>query len=65
MEYTDKDYLGDGLYVACDGYHIILTANDQIEGMYTDRVALEPAVVAAFDRYMGRLKEKYGVTEWR
>ena len=48
----DEEYLGDGLYVRFDGYHIVLRAprdgGDHVVG-------LEPAVVTAFDEWRERL----------
>ena len=52
-----EDYLGDGLYADFDGYQIILAANDKNSGNPTDRIALEPSVLAAFFRYVERIKE--------
>ncbi len=49
-----EDYLGDGLYADFDGYQIILAANDKNSGHPTDRVYLEPSVIAAFLRYINR-----------
>ena len=53
----DKDYLGDAVYAQHDGYHIILTTEDGCS--ITNRIALEPAVLVALDRYRKRLQEKY------
>lgn len=58
MKYTYEDYLGDGLYAAFDGYQIKLAANDKAGGFSTGVVALEPNVVAAFERYVKRLRDE-------
>jgi len=50
-----KDYLGDGVYAKCDGYHIVLTAEN---GIYaTDTIYLEPDVMKRLIRYYDRLLE--------
>lgn len=56
-DYTDEEYLGDGLYAAYDGYQIILGANDKVSGRPTDRVALESGVARAFIAYYERLRK--------
>jgi hypothetical protein len=53
-----EEYLGDGLYADFDGYQIILAANDRVCGRPTDKVALEPGVISAFNRYIKGLREK-------
>ena len=54
-----EEYLGDGLYADFDGYQILLSANDRVNGPHsTDKVALEPGVVDAFIRYIVLLREK-------
>lgn len=45
------DYIGDGVYVRFDGYHIWLAAND----ISNETVALEPAVFAGLLRYAERV----------
>ena len=51
----EKDYIGDGVYVDFDGYHIVLTAEN---GVYaTDTIALEPPVFEALLRFNARLQE--------
>jgi hypothetical protein len=47
---TKKEYLGDGVYVAFDGYNIILTTEDGVR--VTNTVVLEPPVYAALVRYV-------------
>ena len=51
-----EDYLGDGLYVDYDGYQICLAANDKVSGNPTDIVYLDPDVIAAFIRYLERMR---------
>ena len=52
----DRDYIGDGVYVANDGFHIILELTTQ-EPQH--RIALEPVVFDALVAYQKRLTEKY------
>lgn len=47
-----KTYLGDGAYAEFDGHGIALTAENGITA--TDRVYLEPGVIAAFLRFLGK-----------
>ena len=48
-----KRYLGDGVYISFDGYHIWLTTE---YGKGVDqKIALEPQVLEAFDKYRERL----------
>lgn len=51
----DKDYLGDGVYVGHDGYHIILWLDDG--GPPGRPIALEPSVMNALDRYRNRVRK--------
>ena len=48
----NDDYLGDGVYASFDGYHIILDLRGQDS---TTRIALEPSVLEALDRYRERI----------
>lgn len=48
-----KRYLGDGLYVHFDGWHVVLTAPRESGDHY---VALEPSVLENFDLYKEDLK---------
>lgn len=50
-----KDYLGDGVYADFNGFEIVLTTEDGIS--VHNIIVMEPAVVAAFDRYRERLKK--------
>lgn len=49
-----KQYLGDGLYAAFDGYQFVLTAENGIEAYAT--VCLEPEVLDSFYRYVDHVK---------
>lgn len=49
------DYLGDGVYVDWDGYHIILKANDFDNP--TDTIYLDNYVLSAFSKYQERLNK--------
>lgn len=48
-----SDYIGDGVYAEFDGYHIWLWADRDGQ---RHRIALEPAVLAALNRYAERLR---------
>ena len=50
----EAEYLGDGLYVAFDGYQLCLMANSHAEP--TDTVYLEPMVWEQLVAYVERLK---------
>jgi hypothetical protein len=50
-----KAYLGDGAYVAFDGFALWLTTEDGIRE--TNRICLEPEVYHALTEYVARLKE--------
>ena len=49
----EDDYLGDGVYVSFDGYQIILDLRGQDD--YT-KIALEPVVFEALERYNERVQ---------
>lgn len=53
MSQMPEQYLGDGLYASFDGYQIILRAPRENGDHW---VALEPAVLAAFLRYIVALR---------
>jgi hypothetical protein len=55
------DYLGDGVYVHDDGYHIILDLRAQDS---TTRIALEPAVMSALLRYNERVMDLRSMVWW-
>ena len=44
-------YLGDGVYASFDGYHITLDLRAQDPVLPITRIALEPSVLEALDRY--------------
>ena len=48
MKLIDDRYLGDGVYVSFDGYHLWLDLRAQDPAC---RVALEPAVLEQMDQY--------------
>ena len=52
---TQREYIGDGVYVFHDGYHIWLTT-DRSDGRH--RIALEPSVLAALNDFAKRLAEE-------
>lgn len=56
-----KCYLGDGAYVAFDGYGFSLTTENGIST--TNEIYLEPAVYAALVAYVERLKEPPEIAE--
>jgi hypothetical protein len=53
VDYSDKDYIGDGVYVYYDGYSIWAKANDFDNP--TDQICFEPSVVEAFIRFAKRM----------
>ena len=61
LETDTKEYLGDGLYVHFDGYHIVLTAENGMRVL--ERVCLEPAVLKVFDQYRKTLKAYLEIRE--
>ena len=54
VDCTEKDYIGDGVYVAFDGYGYWLTAEDGSRA--TDAIYLEPTVLRALVRFVERVK---------
>ncbi len=50
-----KQYLGDGVYAAWDGFAIVLTTEDGISAQNT--IYLEPQVVEALQRYIKTIYE--------
>ena len=54
----DPDYMGDSVYIGHDGYHLILVTNNGGPEM-SNRIAIEPSVLEAINRYHKRIKEKY------
>ena len=59
----DKRYIGDGVYVAHDGYHVWLTTNRE-DGRGGHQIALEPAVLKALDEYRRELAKKYEAPQY-
>ena len=51
-----KQYIGDGVYVAFDGYAIVLTTENGID--VTNTIVLEPEVFAALLRYQTALNSE-------
>ena len=61
MKPTDgAAYLGDGVYASFDGYHIILDLRGQDS---TTRIALEPDVLDALDRYRAKIEHQKEPTD--
>ncbi len=52
-----KTYLGDSVYANFDGYHIILTTENGLPNDPSNRIALEPAVLVALNKYKEYLIE--------
>lgn len=50
MEINKKVYLGDAVYVHCDGFMFWLTTTNGIE--QTNEIALEPEVAEGFFRFV-------------
>jgi hypothetical protein len=55
MGYKDADYIGDGVYVANDGYQIWLMCLDGFQIL--EKIALDDKVQAALVRYMRLFEE--------
>jgi hypothetical protein len=54
MPKPTKEYLGDGVYAAFDGFGIVLTTEN---GLSTQNViVLEPEVIAKLEAYIAKLK---------
>lgn len=47
-----KEYLGDGVYIATDGYNIVLTTENGINVQNT--IYMEPEVIKAFFELLKR-----------
>lgn len=54
----EREYIGDGLYVSHDGYHIWLETSDGIST--TNRVALEPYAAKALALWARDFYTQYG-----
>ena len=48
----NKQYLGDSVYVAFDGYSLILTTENGCENDPSNRITLEPNVQINLERYI-------------
>ena len=53
-----KVYLGDSVYAAFDGYHIVLTTENGLPDDPSNTIALEPQVLQALNLYAERLKDE-------
>jgi hypothetical protein len=51
-----KSYLGEGVHVQYDGYHIVLTTENGVTT--TNTIMLEPEVLNSLDRFTKKLREK-------
>lgn len=51
---SKKAYLGDSVYAQFDGYHVILTTENEGNGNWSNRIALEPSVLRALYDYASR-----------
>ena len=58
MNTKNMDYMGDGVYIEWDGYAYWLRANDHRDGYCTDKICLEPSVLAAINRFVARMGEE-------
>ncbi len=54
-ERMPKEYLGDAVYMADDGYHMVLTTSDGIRD--TNRICIEPMLFPQLERYIERFKK--------
>jgi hypothetical protein len=52
---TDREYLGDGVYAAYDGYHIILTTG-RGDNRHIDTIFIDPYVLDALTKFAARKK---------
>lgn len=50
-----KDYMGDSVYAAWDGYAVTLTTENGFPGDPSNVVVMEPAVLEALDRFRRRI----------
>lgn len=55
----EKRYLGDSVYASFDGYHVWLTTENGYDDDPQNRIALEPQVLEALNRYVEYVKGFY------
>ncbi len=51
-----KRYIGDSVYIEFDGFNIILTTNNGYPDDPRNRIAMEPAVLESFRRWVKELE---------
>ncbi len=51
-----RRYLGDGVYVDYDGYHVVLMTKDGVQ--VTNRILLDPDAWTSLDKWADDLKKK-------
>ena len=54
----EPEYLGDGVYVRFDSYHVWLLTGSHREEEATNTIALEPAVLDALLRYIRKANKQ-------
>jgi len=54
-ERMPKEYLGGAVYMADDGYHMVLTTGDGIRD--TNKICIEPIHFELLERYIKRFKK--------
>ena len=52
-----RAYLGDSVYADFDGYYVTLTTENGLPNDPSNRICLEPKVIAALMRYVQKIKE--------
>lgn len=55
MNLVPKDYLGDSVYAADDGFHVVLTTENRLGADNT--ILLDLHVLAALQRYVERVAD--------
>lgn len=56
-----KTYIGDGVYVAFDGFGLVLTTEDGISA--TNRIVLEPEVYSELVKFVEMLRSQKMATK--
>jgi len=51
-----RDYIGDGVYVAYDGYNILIRRDSHMNA--ASEICLEPGVLDALVRFSKRMKDE-------